>query len=170
MAARPSVTRIPGHVILSVSRGLRPGSRGMSAIEVIVALALLAATAVAFLSGLTTALHTSRIADERSVAQTLAQSEMEYVKSQEYSTDAWSYTVTTDDSSSSNGPDWFDENHALADESGTYSVEVAAAEFDADEDDEFPDDVDDEGIRKITVTVSHHGEEAMVLEDYKVDR
>lgn len=169
MAARPSVTRIPGHVILSVRRGLRPGSRGMSAIEVIVALALLAATAVAFLSGLSTALHTSRIADERSVAQTLAQSEMEYVKSQEYSTVAWSYTVTTSGSSSSNEPeDWFDELHALSDESGTYSVEVAAAEFDADEDGDIDDD--DAGIRTVTVTVSHHGEEVMVLEDYKVER
>ena len=168
MATRPGVTRIPGHVILSVSRGLRPGSRGMSAIEVIVALALLAATAVAFLSGLTTALHTSRIADERSVAQTLAQSEMEYVKSQEYSTVAWSYTVTTDDSSSSNEPDWFDQYHALADDSGTYSLEVEATDFDADEDGDI--DADDAGIRTVTVTVSHHGEEVMVLEDYKVER
>ena len=168
MATRPGVTRIPGHVILSVSRGLRPGSRGMSAIEVIVALALLAATAVAFLSGLTTALHTSRIADERSVAQTLAQSEMEYVKSQEYSTDAWSYTVTTSGSIPSNGPDWFDQYHALTDESATYSVEVEATDFDADEDLDIDDD--DAGIRTVTVTVSHHGEEVMVLEDYKVER
>jgi len=140
----------------------------MSAIEVIVALALLAATAVAFLSGLTTALHTSRIADERSVAQTLAQSEMEYVKSQEYSTDAWSYTVTSSGSSSSNEPDWFDQYHALADDSATYSLEVEASAFDADEDLDIDDD--DAGIRTVTVTVSHHGEEVMVLEDYKVER
>ena len=168
MVTTPSVTRIPGHVILSVRRGLRPGSRGMSAIEVIVALALLAATAVAFLSGLSTALHTSRIADERSVAQTLAQSEMEYVKSQEYSTAAWSYTVTTSGSSSSNEPDWFDLDHDLADESATYSVAVEATDFDADEDGDIDDD--DAGIRTVTVTVSHHGDEVMVLEDYKVDR
>ncbi len=140
----------------------------MSAIEVIVALALLAATAVAFLSGLTTALTTSRIADERSVAQTLAQSELEYVKSQEYSTGAWSYTVTSSGSSSSNEPDWFDADHTLGDQSGTYSLEVEAADFDADEDGDI--DTDDEGIRKITASVSHHGEEVLVLDGYKVER
>jgi len=140
----------------------------MSAIEVIMALALLSATAVAFLSGLTTALHTSRIADERSVAQTLAQSELEYVKSQEYSTATWAYTVTSSGSSSSNEPDWFDTDHALGDQSGTYAVVVEAADFDADEDGDI--DADDEGIRKITATVSHHGEQVLVLDGYKVER
>jgi len=140
----------------------------MSAIEVIVALALLAATAVAFLSGLTTALHTGRIADERSVAQTLAQSELEYVKSQEYSTGVWSYAVSTLGSIPSNEPDWFDADHALGDQSGTYTVVVEAADFDADEDGDI--DTDDEGIRKISVTVSHHGEEVLVLDGYKVER
>lgn len=167
MAAKRSATRSPGRAIVRI-RGGGHGSTGMSAIEVIVALALLSAIAVAFLSGLTTALNTSRIADKRSVAQTLAQSELEYVKSQEYSTAVWSYTVTTSGSSSSNEPDWFDETHALGDDSGTYSVAVAAADFDADEDGDI--DVDDEGIRKITAAVSHHGEEVLVLDGYKVDR
>lgn len=168
MSARRSVTRSPSQVLIRGKGGPGRGSRGMSAIEVIVALALLAATAVAFLSGLTTALHTGRIADERSVAQTLAQSELEYVKSQEYNIDDWSYTVTTSGSSSSNEPDWFDETHALGDDSGTYSVAVEATSFDADEDGDI--DTDDEGIRKITAAVSHHGEEMLVLDGYKVER
>jgi Tfp pilus assembly protein PilV len=168
MAAKRSATRGPGQVPTRGRRGWGRGSRGMSAIEVIVALALLSATAVAFLSGLTTALTTSRIADERSVAQTLAQSELEYVKSQEYSAGVWAYTVTSSGSSSSNEPDWFDTDHALGDQSGTYTVAVEAADFDADEDGDI--DVDDEGIRRITATVSHHGAEVLMLDGYKVDR
>jgi len=140
----------------------------MSGIEVIVALGILGLVAVVFLGGLSTALKGSYLADEKSVAESLARSEMEYVKSQEYSTDAWSYSVDTSGSSSAAVPSWFDSSHALSSEYGGYSVEVGAEDFDADEDGDA--DADDEGIRRITAVVKHNSEEVFVLASYKVDR
>ena len=116
------------------NRGLVVSRKGMTGIEVIVALGLLGLTAVVFLGGLSTALKASYLADERSVAESLARSEMEYVKSQPYSTDPWSYTVTTSGSSATAGPSWFDPGHALSAECAGYSVQVSAEDFDADGD------------------------------------
>ena len=48
------------------------------------ALAILGLIAVAFLSGLSTASKAVFIADERATAENLAQSQMEYVKNQDY--------------------------------------------------------------------------------------
>jgi len=93
---------------------------------------------------------------------------MEYVKSQPYSTDPWSYTVTTSGSSATAGPSWFDPGHALSAECAGYSVQVSAEDFDADGDGGV--DADDEGLRRITAVVKHDSEQIFVLASYKVDR
>jgi len=116
-------------------------SKGVSAIEVIIALAILGIIAVAFLGGLSTALNATSIADERSVAQSLAQSQMEYIKSQDYVYDATEYDVISD------VPDG-------------YTIQVVAE----------PLNTPDDGIQKITITIKHQGNEVLTLEDYKVDR
>jgi len=69
---------------MSLSRLLNKNQRGASLIEVMVALVLLSIIAVAFLGGLSTAFKANYIVDERSTAQSLAQSQMEYIKSQDY--------------------------------------------------------------------------------------
>lgn len=135
----------------------RGNSKGVGLIEVLIALAILGIVAVAFLGGLATALHATFITDERSVAQSLATSQMEYVKNQGYSAGSWSYTVTTSGSSSPDGPSWFDPSHALPSNCDGYSVEVNATELDSE-------------LQKITVTVRHQGNEVLTLEDYKVNR
>ena len=137
-----------------------------------IALAIMGIIAVAFLSGLATTLNATRIADERSVAQSLAQGQMEYVKSQEYSTAPWSYTVTTSDRSSSSQPSWWDTDNPplLSSDYAGYSAWVKAKDFDVDNDGAIEVPGDDEGIRKITVTVKHDDKEVFTLEDYKVDR
>lgn len=58
--------------------------KGVSVIEAIIALAILGVVAIAFLGGLMTSLKAVSIADERSTAQSLSQSQMEYVKNQDY--------------------------------------------------------------------------------------
>jgi len=152
----------------------RGSSKGVIAIEVITALAIMGIIAVAFLSGLATTLNATRIVDERSVAQSLATSQMEYVKSQEYSTAPWSYTISSSDRNSSNPPSWWDpDNHnhpLLSTDYACYSAGVKAEDFDVDNDGAIEVPGDDEGIRKITVTVKHNGKEVFTLEDYKVDR
>ena len=70
-----------------MNQKLMRNQKGISLIEVIIALAILGVIAVAFLGGLMTSLKAVSIADERSTAQSLSQSQMEYVKSLNY-TDA----------------------------------------------------------------------------------
>lgn len=155
---------------------LKGNSEGISAIEVIIALAILGVAVVAFLEGLSTAFTAASISDERSVAQGLAQSQMEYVKNRDYSPEpsdhTWSYTVTSSDRSSSDKPDWWDADNPplLSDDYAGYCARVEAVDIDADGDGNIDDD-----IRRITVTVYHSEEvdenqKVLTLEGYKADR
>ena len=60
------------------------GQKGLTLIEVLIALAILAIAAVAFLTALTTGSGALIIADERTTAESLARTQLEYVKSQNY--------------------------------------------------------------------------------------
>ena len=136
--------------------------KGMSLIEVLIALAILGIVAAAFLSGLATASRALIIADERTTAESLARTEMEYVKSCKY-TDrptSWSYELP-----SGSPPSW-DTDHTLPAGYDGYSLAVDGSIFDAD-----GDGNDDTDIQKITVTVDHQNiEEVLTLEGYKVNR
>ena len=152
-----------------VAKAFQGSSKGVSAVEVIIALAILGIIAVAFLGGLSTALKATSIADERSVAQSLATSQMEYVKSQGYSSDVdWSYALTHDTTDEPVGWPWedwvWDEgNPPLSDAYAGYCVKVEAEEID-----------DEEDTQKITVTIYHDEDcvenEVLKLADYKVKR
>lgn len=137
--AKEGARRLKNLAQMNCTRCLRGHSKGMSGIEVIIALGILGLVAIVFLSGLSTALKASYLADERSVAESLARSEMEYVKSQEYETT---------------------EYDVIPDVPDDYSIQVTAESLDT------PDD----GIQKITVTVSHDSEVVFTLEGYKADR
>ena len=67
-----------------VRKAFQGSSRGIGLIEVLITLAILGTIAIAFLSGLSTASMALIIADERATAESLARSQMEYVKNQEY--------------------------------------------------------------------------------------
>jgi len=148
--------------------------KGFTAIEVIVALALLGIIAVAFLGGLTTASKAIFIADERTTAESLARTEMEYVKSCNYEDllpylPSWSYEIP------GGNPPWDSSHDALPAGYEGYSVAVEGNIFDANEDGVV--DENDNSIQKITVVIYHpydaiHPNENIVitLEDYKVDR
>ncbi len=148
--------------------------RGFTLIEVLIALALLGLIAIAFLGALAAASEAIIISDERTTAESLARSQMEYAKNQDYSDNQWSYEVT--DSSRAvlaGAPSWWDDDNPplLSSNYAGYSVEVKAEDFDADDDGGLEVPGEDEGIRKITVTVSHLAKpEVIILEDYKVNR
>ncbi|MBA7578606.1 hypothetical protein ES708_20471 [subsurface metagenome] len=148
--------------------------RGFTLIEVLIALALLGLIAIAFLGALAAASEAIIISDERTTAESLARSQMEYAKNQDYSDNQWSYEVT--DSSRAvlaGAPSWWDDDNPplLSSNYAGYSVEVKAEDFDADDDGSLEVPGEDEGIRKITVTVSHLAKpEVIILEDYKVNR
>ena len=148
--------------------------RGFTLIEVIIAMALLGIIAIAFLGALATASSSIIIADERTTAESLARSQMEYAKNQDYSDNQWSYEVT--DSSRAvlaGAPSWWDDDNPplLSSNYAGYSVEIKAEDFDADNDGSIEVPGEDEGIRKITVTVEHLAKpEVIILEDYKLKR
>ena len=67
-----------------VHRLLQGRSKGLTLVEIIIAIALIAIIGVAFLGGLSNAMFSLHIADVRTTAESLARSEMEYHKSRGY--------------------------------------------------------------------------------------
>jgi len=118
---------------------------GVGLIETLVALALLGIIAASFLGGLATASKAAFTADERATAECLARSQLEYVKTLDYVTDATEYSPAPIPS----GEDY-----------SNYSVAISAE----------PVHATDDGIQKITVTIKHHDKEVFTLESYKVKR
>jgi len=118
---------------------------GLTLLETVIALAILATIAVAFLAGVATSSKAVFIADERATAESLARSQMEWAKNASYSYNATSYSLAPI-------PDAKDYIN--------YSANITAEPL------HYPDD----GIQKITVTVTHSGKVVFKLEAYKVDR
>jgi prepilin-type N-terminal cleavage/methylation domain-containing protein len=136
--------------------------KGFSLLEVMLAIALMGIVAVAFLGALATGSKAIFIADERATAESLARTEMEYIKNCNYAdlptSMPWSYELP------SNPPLW-DGGHTLPPGYDGYSLEVSGNIFDAD----------GEGIQKITIIVYHNNKPIITsgdytLQDYKVDR
>ena len=118
---------------------------GTTLIETVVALALLSAIAVTFLSGLATTSKATIIANEQTTAESLARSQMEWVKNVAYADNATEYSPA----SIPGGEDYVG-----------YSTAIAAEPLHAT----------DDGIQKITVTIEHFDKEILKLEGYKADR
>jgi prepilin-type N-terminal cleavage/methylation domain-containing protein len=141
--------------------------KGFSLIEVMIAIALLGIIGIAILGALATASRAMFVADERATAESLARSQIEYIKNQSYSTINvdWDYTVTDSGRSSSDAPDWWldvspsGNPPLLSSDYAGYSVEASADEDEANV-----------GLQKITVIVKHDGTTIITLEGYKVDR
>jgi len=134
---------------------LMKSEKGFSLIEVIIAIALLGIIGVVILGALATASKAMFVADERATAESLARSQMEYVKNQDYDyNDPQSYEQADVESSTNSG----------------YFISVDAPPIDPDTGEALADPANDAGIQKITVTVKHGGDTVVTLEDYKVDR
>lgn len=140
--------------------------RGFGLVEVIIALGLLGIIGIAFLGALATSSSAIIISDERATAESLARSEMEYVKSQEYSSAPWSYELSSGTSPNEQFPEWWDpENHTLPDGYENYTATAEAEWLDPMDDGGDNDD----GLQKITITVTFIPEEktVIILEGYK---
>ena len=136
--------------------GLRSATNkesGFSLIEILVALGILAAVAVVFLLGISTSSKAVMVSQEAVAAESLAKSELEYVKSVTYLNAPWSYQLP------SSPPSW-DPTHSLPDGYDGYSVQVDAV----------PNHATDDGIQQITVTITRNGETTYTLVGYKVNR
>jgi type II secretory pathway pseudopilin PulG len=118
---------------------------GLTLIETTIALAILGAVGVAFISGVATSITTVGIDDKRATAESIAKSQVEWIKNADYVYDATEYDPSPI-------PD--DDDHA------NYSVTIVTE----------PLNDPDDGIQKIIVTVDYRDEEIIILESYKVDR
>jgi prepilin-type N-terminal cleavage/methylation domain-containing protein len=138
--------------------------KGASLIEVMVAIALMGIVFVTYTGALFTASKAVSIADERATAESLARTQMEYVRSQLYSEAPWNYTVTSSERSSADPPErWYeaDSNPPLLDSSyAGYSVSVSAEGL-------LVPNIDNE-IQKLMVTVTYRdGPVIITLEGYR---
>lgn len=140
--------------------------KGFSLIEVIIALGLLGIVGIAFLGALATSSSAIIVNDERATAESLARSEMEYVKSQPYSSAPWSYKLPLPGEWPEESlPDWWDPDNPPTPPEGyeNYTAAVAAEPVHSG---------DDDGLQEITVTVTFlegtdEEKEVIVLEGYK---
>jgi type II secretory pathway pseudopilin PulG len=114
--------------------------KGLGLVETLVALAILGTSVVAFVAALSAGSIAVGEQDEKVVAQSLAQTQLEYTKSYPYDSEATAYpTVDTP------------EGYII-------SVNVTSIpETDTD-------------IQKITVTISRDSENILTVADYKVNR
>lgn len=126
---------------------------GFTFIEIIVAIALVGIISGGFLAALTSASRSSGLADERATAESLARTEMEYVRNSVYVMANWNYELPA------GHPSW-DATHVLPVGYESFSLAVSAR----------PLRMIDDGIQSITVIVSHDGRQVLQLEDYKVIR
>jgi prepilin-type N-terminal cleavage/methylation domain-containing protein len=144
-----------------LGKALRARSGGFTLIEVLVALALFGIIAITFAGGLAAASHAVLIGDIRTNAESVARTEMEYAKSQGYSDAPWAYVVTSTGTECDGTCPWEDlALHQLSVEHAGYTANVQAE----------PLDDPDDGIQKITVTVSHEDRQVISLDGYIVNR
>jgi len=131
-------------------KAFRGRSRGFSMLEVVIAIALLGIIAVSVLSALQTAALALISADRRATAESLARTQMEYVRYSPYEGDP------------EEGPPQYSLDPQITPLPPDYSVDTTAIRLDKDEN---PND--DDGIQAITVIVSHGDRVVVTLEDYK---
>jgi prepilin-type N-terminal cleavage/methylation domain-containing protein len=135
--------------------------KGMTLVEVIIALGILGVIVITFLSGMSVGSRTLAVGDELATAESIARSEMEYVKKQDYYQAPWSYVVSTTPIT----PPWGGDSHSLSDDYANYTANVTAELV----------HITDDGIQKIIITVYHNGEPMTTvgnstLEGYKGTR
>ena len=123
-------------------------------LEVVIAIALLGIIAVSVLSALQTAALALISADRRATAESIARTQMEWVRYSDY-----------DDDLAEGHPE-YDLDPQIETKLPTdypdYSVVTTAIRLNKD-----VDPNNDDGIQEITVAVSHDGQVVVTLEDYK---
>ncbi|MFC2035965.1 hypothetical protein ACFLUJ_07605 [Chloroflexota bacterium] len=131
--------------LFSIARIFIHHESGATLLETVVALAVLGTIAVTFLTGLITTSKTAFTTDERVTAESLAQSQMEWAQNTVYTNNTTQYSPAPIPSS---------------DDYINYSANITAESLNNP----------DNGIQKIIVTVTRSGEQAFILEGYKVKR
>ena len=143
-------------------RKIIKNERGASLVEAVIALGLLGLIATTFLMAIFIATKSIAIADERTTAESLARTQMEYVKQQEY-LDAGVSEVEYPPIDLSENPHY---SIWSVDSLGFTVVEILGVPWDSQNDVPAPTDV---GLQKIILKIFHDSKEVLILEGYKVD-
>lgn len=130
--------------------------KGFTLIEILVAILLLGLIGTAFFGGLSTSSRTVQLGDERATSESLARTEMEYVRKQDYYLAPWSYELP----SPPGAPTPWDASHDLPPGYSGYSLTVTAEALGAV----------DNGIQKLTIVIEHPDDEVITLVSYKSAR
>lgn len=146
--------------------------RGMSLVEVAIALAILGLIAVAFLAGLGTAAKIIFVADQRTTAESLARSQMEYLKVQPYSWAAAGGHGTYAKIDDSQIPEGYSVNSL---DRGSSVVEnIVGVPWYFPPDQPLPNlgypVESDEGLQQVRVVIKHDDKELLTLGGLKVAR
>jgi len=151
-----------------VAKALRGSSKGLTLLEVLVALAIFSIIALAFFVGLATSYHGLIIADEHTTAESLTRSELEYIKSTSYSnlTGGFSYHLPVPPGPP---PPWAPD-HNLDSQYENYSVNVTGVPINATTHEPLAPGELDQGLQQITVEVYHGAKLVLTTADYKVKR
>ncbi|MGA7677255.1 MAG: type II secretion system protein [Dehalococcoidia bacterium] len=137
-----------GKQIASGSSLSESGQRGLTLIETLIALTILAAIGGVFLVGMTTSSRALIVNKDNIIAESLAKSQMEYVKNQPY-----------DDDLNHNPPQYL----KLEDIPDGYDIIITPARLNPKGDDPTNDD----GLQEITITITRGEKTVFTLEGYK---
>lgn len=118
---------------------------GITLVESLVALAILAAVAVVFLGGVVGTTKAAAITDEKTTALSIAQSQMEWVHNATYSPNATAYAS---------------EPLPAGRDYDNFAVDISV----------IPLNLPDDGIQKVTINVTRSGKQVYRLEGYKAER
>lgn len=128
-------------------RFLKGNQRGLTLIETLVAVAILGAVGCVFFSALISSTHAAALAQEKSRAKSIAETQLEFVSRQDYQ----SFDLTTVAYAKAVCPD-------------AWVADISAERVDID-----GNPSNDDGIQKITATVYHHGELVLTTSGYKAE-
>jgi len=144
----------------------RSGEQGLTMIEVLVAVALLATLGVAFISALTTSTNATTLVEKKVDVDQLARTQLEYIKGLPY-LPVWDGTGDEPDVYYKETPaDIYQdiETAGLITLPANYTIVVSDPVTVDGEDGPDPD------IQKITVTIQKDGADLLEVEGYKVNR
>jgi len=142
-------------------------SKGQTLVEVLIAIVILGMVAVPFLTSLSVSSRAIMVADDKTTAESLVRSELEYVKESPYNFTGFSYQIPA---TPDKPPPWDTSRIALDSCYAGYSVNVTGVPIDPDTGQALADPKNDKHIQKITVVVYHENNSVLTMSTYKTDR
>ncbi len=148
---------------------IKKSERGVSLIEVLIALVILGVVAVGFLAALNNSGNSVSMADERATAESLARSQLEYARQQIYlpaPLDGETEYLKVDMSAHPNY-EIKSVTRSGSEEVNNLADEVIAVPWDSENNTAESSDI---GLQRIKLVILHNGNIVLMMESYKTNR